>query len=110
MRELGGLGRIGSRFAEVGGRIVAISAEEPDEQRLFLPRVPEGMDLVADPQLAIVDLYGLRHLTMGREVARPALVLVGPDGRIARVRATSDWKVRPDPEDVWADALEVLGR
>ncbi len=63
----------------------------------------EGIDypLLADPDLAAIDAYGVRHPEgMGHDIARPATFLVDRQGRVAWRDLTDNWRVRVRPERV----------
>lgn len=57
--------------------------------------------LLADPDLATIDAYGVRHPEGGMggvDIARPATFLIDADGRIIWRELTDNWRVRLRPE------------
>lgn len=65
--------------------------------------------LLADPDLAAIDAYGVRHPAGGMDggdIARPATFLIDPEGRIIWRELTDNWRVRLRPERL----LEQLRR
>jgi peroxiredoxin len=63
--------------------------------------------LLADPDLAAIDAYGLRHEADGiGDIARPATFVIDREGRIVWRNLTDNWRIRPRP----AELLQVLAR
>lgn len=63
--------------------------------------------LVSDPELKVIDAFGVRHeVQEGLSIARPAVFVIDADGKIVWRLLTDDWRVRVRPEQV----LEVLDR
>ena len=61
--------------------------------------------ILSDPGLRIIDAYGLRHKGAGPEgsdISRNASVLVDPRGVARWSFVTTNFRVRPLPEDVLA--------
>jgi peroxiredoxin len=64
-----------------------------------------GFPIVSDPDLQIIDAYGLRHAGAGpdgHDVARTASVLVDAQGHIRWTFVTTNVRVRPLPDDILA--------
>ena len=60
-----------------------------------------GYLLLADPELAAIDAYGVRHPGgMGHDIARPATFLIDREGRVVWRDLTDNWRVRVRPERV----------
>ncbi len=91
----------------MGGTVLGISAETAEDQRTYTEGLHPNIRILADPEREIIGRWGLTHRSMMREVARPALLLVGPRGRIRWTHLTHDWKARAAPEEVWAQ-VEAL--
>ena len=64
--------------------------------------MPRGFVYLPDPHGRIIADWGLTHRTFGRDVSRPALFVIGPDGRVAWRHVTENWRERPSPVDVLA--------
>jgi peroxiredoxin len=68
--------------------------------------------LLSDPELRVVDTYGLRHRGAGPEggdISHSASVLVDAHGIVRWVFVTRNVRVRPLPDDVLA-AVDALPR
>jgi peroxiredoxin len=103
MAELQGLGAELSEAERAGVEIIAISPD-PNERS---QKVAEGLRLafrfLADPDLAATRRYGLVHAGAGpggRDVPRPATVVVDRDGIVRWFSVSRNYQVRPDPGDV----------
>ena len=81
---------------------MAISAEEAKDQVRRGDWLPDGLVFVPDPRGRIIADWGLSHQTFGMEVSRPALFVLGPDGRVSWRHVTDNWRRRPSPKDVLA--------
>ena len=102
MSELQGLQSRIDEIRSLGGEVLAISA---DPAATTAERIGDLFDfpLLADPDLEVIDRYGLRHegaSIEGGDIARPAVFLVAPDGGIAWRDLTDNWRVRVRPERV----------
>ncbi len=56
--------------------------------------------ILSDPDLRVIDAYGLRHQgggPDGHDIARSASVLIDPDGIVRWVFVTRNVRVRPTP-------------
>lgn len=101
MSELQGLQSQEKEFSKAGIRILAISADSPEDLKEKL--LPKGISfpLLSDPELEAIDAYGLRHEggnPFGGDIARPAVFLIDEEGRIVEKILTENWRVRPTPE------------
>ena len=79
---------------------MAISAEESTDQVRRGDWIPDGFVFLPDPRGRIIADWGLSHRTFGMDVSRPALFVIGPDGRVSWRHVTDNWRRRPGPEDV----------
>jgi peroxiredoxin len=88
-----------------GAAVVGIVVD-PVETNAQLARDAElGYPILSDPELRIIDAYGLRHRGAGpegRDIARTASVLVDPQGVVRWSFVTTNIRVRPLPNDVLA--------
>ncbi len=92
--------------------ILAISADHPD--KLGEKLLPAGFTfpLLGDPGGEVIEAYGLRHPggnPLGGDIARPALIFVDREGRVALRLLTENWRIRPTPEQILSEAKRVLG-
>jgi peroxiredoxin len=60
--------------------------------------------ILSDPELRVIDAYGLRHVAAhdGRDIALSATVLIDADGVVRWTTVTRNVRVRPAPEEVLA--------
>jgi len=103
MGELQGLGAALSEAERTGVEIIAVSPDSNEQSQ----KVADGLRLsyrfLADRDLAVTRRYGLVHPgggPDGRDVPRPATVVVDRDGVVRWFSVTHNVQVRPDPSDV----------
>jgi peroxiredoxin len=103
MGELQGLG---AQLSDAERRGIAIIAISPDSNAQS-QQVAEGLRLhyrfVADGDLAVTRRYGLVHADgggRGKDVPRPATVVLDREGVVRWLSVTRNVQVRPDPDDV----------
>lgn len=86
---------------EAGIELVAISADSTEDLKEKMRPKGIAFPLLADPELAAIDAYGLRHVggnPFGGDISRPAVFLIDEEGRIVEKMLTENWRVRPTPE------------
>lgn len=94
---------ISATLNERNTEIIVVSADQvADNQRLA---VRKGFDfrLLADPELKVIDQFGLRHPSggfMGNDIARPAVFITDKTGQITWKELTTNWRVRIRPEQI----------
>jgi len=86
---------------------------DPVEANARLAR-DAGLDypILSDPDLHVIDAYGLRHVGgrhEGNDIAHSASVLVDGQGIVRWTFVTKNFRVRPAPDDVLA-AIDALPR
>tara|TARA_R110002096_G_scaffold123315_21_gene266931 strand:- start:1338 stop:1661 length:324 start_codon:yes stop_codon:yes gene_type:complete len=76
--------------------------------------IPMGFTfpLLADPELKVIDAFGLRHVAgypTGEDIARPAIIIIDESGVIVEKMLTENWRVRPTAELIFEklDALKA---
>jgi peroxiredoxin len=112
--QLAQLNGIAKDFAALGVRLVAISSDHVDELQSLKQKYGWAITLLADPSLAVHRLYNVQHRNFTpkrgpfREIAIPTTVLIGADGRVAWLEQASDFRVRPQADDVLAKAVSLL--
>lgn len=93
-----------------GAEVVAVSVDPPETSAELAKSLGLTFPLVSDVELRAIDAFGVRHdMSAGGEtqsMARPAVFVIDPEGRIVWRHLTDDWRVRVRPEQV----LEALGR
>ncbi len=111
MSELRGLGVIHEELAKRGGGVIAISVDTPEESKRVVERNKLPFPILSDPDLAVIDAYGLRHAgggPDGGDIAIPAHFLIGAEGRIRWKRVASRIQDRSDPETEWEEIRTSL--
>ena len=84
--------------------------DPPEVNREVVRALGLGYPILADPTLAAIDAYGLRHRDAhdGRDIALSASILID-DGGVVRWRSVAqNFRVRPTPAIILA-ALDALG-
>ena len=56
--------------------------------------------LLADPDMELIERYGLSHGTLGKALARPAAFLIGPDRNVLWRALPRTWRHRLDSKEV----------
>jgi peroxiredoxin len=92
------------------GLAVAGVVVDPVETNAALARDAHlGFPLLSDPDLGVIDAYGLRHVAGhdGGDIAHSASVLIDAAGIVRWVFVTRNVRVRPTPDVVLA-AVDAL--
>lgn len=64
--------------------------------------------ILADPELKVIDAYGLRHERDGdTPIARPATFLIDAQGVVRWRELTDNYRLRPHPEEILARIDEL---
>jgi peroxiredoxin len=82
---------------------VAISADPPAVTREHLSKTGWTYTFLSDADAAVIRRYGLLHKGAGvdgKDIARPAELLIDPSGTVRWVNLTGDLRVRARPEEV----------
>lgn len=98
-------------------RILAVSAEDVERQRMMVERVREeygvdlreGVTLLSDPDHAVIDRYGVFNADSSpdRPVPHPTTLVLDRQG-VVRWRFTEvDYRVRPTNQDI-LEALDAV--
>jgi peroxiredoxin len=77
-----------------GGRVVAISTDQWDQILFRQEQLGMGMIYLADPDMEVIETYGLTDATLGKDVARPASFILDAEGRILWRHLPTDWRLR----------------
>lgn len=66
--------------------------------------------ILSDVDRQVITAFGLVHSGAsidGGDIARPAIFIIGPDGRVKWRSLTENWRVRVRPDEL-VDALDDL--
>lgn len=84
--------------------IRGVSVDPPETSAALVRDARIGFPILSDPQLAMIDAYGLRHPDGhdGHDIALSASVLIDGDGIVRWVTVAENLRVRPTSADVLA--------
>jgi peroxiredoxin len=99
------------RYADSGARVVGVSTDSPDALAEFRRVNDLRFSLLSDHDAEVAEAYGVRftreeHRLGFSRVAKRAVFLVDPDGRVAHVEVTAHPGLEPDYEAL-LDAVEA---
>jgi peroxiredoxin len=89
---------------------VAVSVDDVERNRRVVEKLGLDFPILSDANGETIADYGLVHRgggPGGTDIARPATLLVGPDGAITWRSLTTNWRVRVRPAAV-LEAIETL--
>lgn len=89
-----------NEFRARGVEVAAISVDSREESRKLAQDRGYTFTLLSDPKAEVIRRYGLIHAgagEQGRDVARPAEVLIDAQGTVRWVNLTEDLQVRARP-------------
>jgi peroxiredoxin len=111
MWELQGLQLRRSDFAKRNTEILALVVDPVEQNAQVVRDLGLEYRVLADPQLAVIDAYGLRHEQGEAEppIAHPASFLIDANGVVRWRALTANYRLRPQPETILAqiDRLET---
>ncbi len=96
--------------------ILAVSADTADKIKNIIPVVTERtggrfvVTLLSDPQLKVIDLYGLRNeeaAKQGMKVPHPTTYILDKTGRVRWKFTEKNYAVRPTNEMILAQLQKV---
>ncbi len=93
----------------MGARLVGISVDSVESLKTFrTEKLGFDVTLLSDANQQVISQYGLVHPKghVGRDIARPATLIIDEDGVVRWMKVASNFMVRPSPEEV----LEALKR
>ena len=79
------------------------------ENKRLAEKLGIGFPILSDSDATVISEYGVLHPAGGiggRDIARPAVLLIGPDGVIAWRDLTDNWRVRVGSDEILA-AIEA---
>jgi len=100
-----------SRLSEIqnaGAEVIAVSVDTTEESARLASKLGLEFPILSDVEQRAIHDWGVVHeggKPGGGAIARPAIFLVEPDGRISWRELAENWRVRVRPEEL----LEVLG-
>jgi peroxiredoxin len=102
MAELQGLQLNKAEFDRRDTAIFAVAVDPVDDNARVVEQLGLGYQILADPELAAVDAYGVRHDDAGPDhpIARPASFLIDKQGVIRWRDLTENYRYRPRPETI----------
>ncbi len=107
------LNREKGAFGELGVGVIAISTEGAEDLAKAEKKTGASFPFVGDPAGRLIDSFGLRHVgghpLKGTDIARPASVLLGRDGKLLWTSYAENYRVRPTPEATLAAVKGALG-
>ena len=86
-----------------GIRPVAISVDTPDESRVLAQQQGYTFPFLSDQNVEVIKRYDLVHAGAGengRDIARPAELLLDVTGTVVWINLTENYFVRARPEQV----------
>jgi peroxiredoxin len=86
-----------------GVEVLAVSPDPNQRSQELAERLRVNYRFLADPDLSVTRRLGLVHPgggPGGRDVPRPATILVDRDGVVRWTAFSRNYQLRPDPKDV----------
>lgn len=103
MFELQGLQLRQSEFDRRNTQIVGVVVDTPEQNAQVVRDLGLGYRIVSDPNLTVIDAYGLRHEPAGEPpIAHPASFLIDANGTVRWRDLTDNYRLRPQPETILA--------
>jgi len=102
MWELQGLQLRRSDFATRNPEIVALVVDSVEQNAQVVRDLGLEYRILSDPQLAVIDAYGLRHEQGEDEppIAHPASFPIDANGVVRWPDLTRNYRLRPQPETI----------
>src|SRR5215475_2546716 len=102
MFELQGLQLRHDDFSRRGTEIVAVVVDPVEQNAQVVRDLGLSYRIVSDPQLAVIDTYGLRDTRPPPEppIAHPASFLIDAAGTIRWRNVTDNYRLRPQPDTI----------
>ena len=91
---------------------MGISADPPAVTREHLFKTGWTYTVLSDADAAVIRRFGLLHKGAGvdgKDIARPAEILIDPSGTVRWVNLTEDFRVRARPEEVLQAFHQLAG-
>lgn len=110
MSELRGLGAVQDEMRRIGGRLLTITVDTPEQSAKVVNRQLLNFPILSDADRKIILTYGVVHAgggPDGGDVAIPAFFLVNGEGEIVWRRVAKRVQDRPNPQDVIAEIRKL---
>jgi peroxiredoxin len=94
-----------------GAEVIAVSVDTSEESARLAEKLDLEFTILSDVERRAISEWGLVHeggKMEGEAIARPAIFIVEPDGRISWRSLTDNYRVRVRPEQV-LQALAAAG-
>jgi peroxiredoxin len=101
--ELHGLGAITHELEAAGAEVLAVSPDPNERSQQLADRLRVGYRFLADTDLAVTRRLGLLHAgggPGGRDVPRPATIVIDRQGVVRWTAFADNIQTRPDPREV----------
>lgn len=87
---------------KAGGEIVGFMPDTPEDVKAMVERTGVKFPMLADPDAAVADAFGLRHAEAvpGKDLARPAILFVRADGTVAGTFQPENYRRSVTPEEL----------
>ena len=96
------LAQLAARAGDLGGAdVVAVSSDPMDKAEATVTSLGLPFRLASDADLVVTKAWDLVDPMVGT-YARPATIVIGRDGKIAKAWFPGDWRVRVPPDEIVA--------
>lgn len=95
-----------TQIRELDAEIIAVCTDSPEDNARVAKNAGLGFSILSDPDLKMIDAYGVRHEGAsidGDDVARPAVFIINKNGQVVWRMITDNYRVRVRPETVIAE-------
>jgi len=108
--ELHGLQSRLDEFSRLDAEVLGISVDPPERSLEIAEANGLEFRLLSDPDLRVIDRFGLRHPDGGLDgdIARPAVFILDREGRVVWREFTDNWRVRVDPDRLLEQLASAL--
>lgn len=89
----------------LGASVVGISVDPAEDSKTLDEEMKLGIPLLSDADLKVIEAYGLRMAR--RDIAVPAVYVVGPDGVVAFSYVGENVKDRPSADRIVAEVKKL---
>jgi len=109
--ELTGLQTINRATTDLGAEIIAVSPDIGEESEELRKRLSLAYSILSDPDLAVTDTYGLRHVggrsATGEDKPFPTTFIIDAHGIVLAKFENETYRDRPSPKDVLTALKQV---
>jgi peroxiredoxin len=104
MVELQGLQLEQPEFTRRNSEVVAVVVDPVEQNAQVVRDLGLGYRILADPNLTVIDAYGLRHDQGSGQppIAHPATFLIDANGVVRWRNVTDNYRLRPRPQTIVA--------